>query len=131
MVRSVFADGTRAANWKKPRLRYVAVFGQLSDKRRLEPCATVHCFRPIGYVRKEAAICEGSESDICLWPILLQKSPQRSCRIEMRNNRIGANGFLNQRCASAPYLESILRARMRKILLNYGDSALRADSGHV
>src|SRR5438876_1100733 len=68
MVRSVFADGTRAANWKKRRLRYVAVFGQLSDKRRLEPCATVHRFRPIGYVRKEAAVCEGSESDVCLWP---------------------------------------------------------------
>src|ERR1700704_6653989 len=68
MVRSVFADGPRAANWKKRRLRYVAVFGQLSDKRRLKPCATVHCFRPIGYVRKEAAVCEGSESDVCLWP---------------------------------------------------------------
>ena len=28
------ADGTRAANWKKRRLRYVAVFGQHSDKQR-------------------------------------------------------------------------------------------------
>jgi len=26
------ADGTRAAKWKKRGLRYVAVFGQLSDK---------------------------------------------------------------------------------------------------
>jgi hypothetical protein len=34
----------------------------------------------------------------------------------MRNNRIGANGFLNQRCALAPDLESILRARMSKIV---------------
>ena len=44
--RIVPADGTRAANWKKRRLRYVAVFGQLSDKRRLEPRATVHWVGP-------------------------------------------------------------------------------------
>jgi hypothetical protein len=31
-IRIVPADGTRATNWKKRRLRYVAVFGQLSDK---------------------------------------------------------------------------------------------------
>jgi hypothetical protein len=35
----------------------------------------------------------------------------------MRNYRIGANGFLNQRCALMPNLESILRARVRKIFL--------------
>src|SRR5436309_14727329 len=50
-------------------------------------------------------------------PILLQKSPRRSCRIKIRNNRIGANGFLNQRCALTPDLESILRTQMGKILL--------------
>src|SRR4051794_10006209 len=50
-------------------------------------------------------------------PILLQKSPRRSCRIKIRNNRIGANGFLNQRCALTPDLESILRTQTGKILL--------------
>jgi len=40
--RIVPADGTKAANWKNRRLRYISVFGQLSDKRRLEPHATVH-----------------------------------------------------------------------------------------
>src|SRR5437667_8183718 len=49
--------------------------------------------------------------------ILLQKSPRRSCRIKIRNNRIGANGFLNQRCALTPDLESILRTQTGKILL--------------
>ena len=34
-------------------------------------------------------------------PILVRKSPRRSCRIETCNNRIGANGFLNRRCAYA------------------------------
>ena len=28
-----------------------------------------------------------------LWQIVLQKSPRRGCRIEIRNNRIEANGF--------------------------------------
>src|SRR5207247_963476 len=50
-------------------------------------------------------------------PILLQKSPRRSCRIKIRNNRIGANGFLNQRCALTPDLESILRTQTDKIVL--------------
>src|SRR2546430_13798403 len=49
--------------------------------------------------------------------IVLQKSPWRSCRIKIRNNRIGANGFLNQRCALTPDLESILRTQTGKILL--------------
>src|SRR4030088_2180483 len=53
------------------------------------------------------------------WQILLQKSPLRNCRIKIRNNRIGATGFLNQRCALAPDLESILRARMHKIVLQH------------
>ena len=37
--------------------------------------------------------------------ILLQKSPRGICGIETRNNRIGTNGFLNQRCACAPDFE--------------------------
>src|SRR5262249_21232429 len=37
----------------------------------------------------------------------------------MRNNRIGANGFLNQRCALTPDPESILRARTGKIVLQH------------
>jgi hypothetical protein len=41
-IEIVPADGTRAANWKKQRLRYVAAFLQLSDKQVLEPCVTVH-----------------------------------------------------------------------------------------
>src|SRR5262245_62098129 len=48
--------------------------------------------------------------------MLSKKSPQTSCRVRIRNDRIGANGFLNQRCALAPDLESILRARMSKIV---------------
>jgi hypothetical protein len=58
--------------------------------------------------------------------IVLQKSPRRSCRIKIRNNRIGANGFLNQRCALTPDLESILRARRGKIVLQHN----RVVSGH-
>jgi hypothetical protein len=52
-------------------------------------------------------------------PIVLQKSPWRSCRIKIRNNRIGPNGLLNQRCALTPDLESILRAQMGKIVLQH------------
>ena len=48
--------------------------------------------------------------------MLLKKSPRRSRGIGIRNNRIGENGYLNQRCVLAPDLESILRARMGKIL---------------
>src|SRR5262245_63233 len=48
--------------------------------------------------------------------MLSKKSPQTSCRIRIRNDRFRANGFLNQRCALAPDLESILRARMSKIV---------------
>jgi len=50
-------------------------------------------------------------------PILLQKSGRSSLGAKMRNNRIGTNGFLNQHCALAPDLESMLLARMRKIFL--------------
>jgi hypothetical protein len=39
------------------------------------------------------------------------------CGIEIRNNRIGGNGFLNQRCVSAPAIESIFLARRPKIFL--------------
>src|SRR5712691_3368603 len=49
-------------------------------------------------------------------PMLSKKSPRKSCGIGIRNNRIEANGFLNQRCALAPDLESILRTRMSKIV---------------
>src|SRR2546429_7187049 len=51
--------------------------------------------------------------------IVLQKSPWRSCKIKICNNRIGANGFLNQRCALTPDLESILRAWTGKIVLQH------------
>jgi hypothetical protein len=37
--------------------------------------------------------------------------------VKIRNNRIGTTGLLNQHCVLAPDLESILLARMRKILL--------------
>src|SRR5260370_30586511 len=50
---------------------------------------------------------------------MLQKSPPRGCRIKICNNRIGANGFLNQRCALTPDLESILRTQTGKILLQH------------
>jgi hypothetical protein len=36
------------------------------------------------------------------------------------SNRIGADGFLNQRCALTPDLESISRARTGKIVLQHG-----------
>src|SRR5437016_11189098 len=52
-------------------------------------------------------------------PIVLQKSSLRGCRIKICNNRIGANGFLNQRCALTPDLESILRAWTGKIVLQH------------
>src|SRR5205823_6975180 len=60
---------------------------------------------------------------------MLQKSPRRSCRIKMRNNRIGVNGFLNQPCALIPDLESIMRARMRKIVLQH--NRLSAPAKHL
>src|SRR5437899_8366585 len=41
----------------------------------------------------------------------------KAATIKIRNNRIGANGFLNQRCALTPDLESILRTQTVKILL--------------
>ena len=48
----------------------------------------------------------------------------------MRNNRIGVNGFLNQPCALIPDLESIMRARMRKIVLQHNRHEA-ADRGSV
>src|SRR5437899_2507008 len=47
--------------------------------------------------------------------MLSKKSPQTSCRIRIRNDRIAPTGFLNQRCAFAPDFESMLRARIAKI----------------
>lgn len=48
---------------------------------------------------------------------MFQKSPRRECRIEVRNNRIDGNGSVNQRCVSAPGLESMFLARRPKIFL--------------
>jgi hypothetical protein len=48
---------------------------------------------------------------------MLQKSPSKLCEIEICNDRIGANGFLNRRCVCAPDIEAILLAKMRKIFL--------------
>jgi hypothetical protein len=47
---------------------------------------------------------------------LLGRPPRRSCGIKIRNDRIGANGSLNQRCALTPDLESILRSEGQNIL---------------
>src|SRR5258708_24456365 len=55
---------------------------------------------------------------------MLQKSPLRSCRIKIRNNRIGANGFLNQRCALTPDLESILRTQTGKARSRTGEKQM-------
>jgi hypothetical protein len=59
----------------------------------------------------------GTPVDVSSWPILLQKSPQRFCEIRIGNNRIDTCEYLNQCCASAPELESILRGPMVKIFL--------------
>ena len=69
------------------------------------------------FIRATFPIVSPSSAFAPNWQILLQKSPRRSCRIKIRNNRIGANGFLNQRCALTPDLESILRTQTGKILL--------------
>src|SRR5262249_28345677 len=78
-----------------------------------------------GHSRRFGGLCRMS----ALPPIVLQKSPRRSCGIEIRNNRIGANEFLNRCCAFTLDLESILRARMRKIVLQHNppNSDRRAD----
>jgi hypothetical protein len=52
-----------------------------------------------------------------MWQILLQKSPSRLCEIEICNDRIGARASLNRCCAFAPDLESMLRDKMLKRLL--------------
>src|SRR5262245_36380446 len=73
--------------------------------------------------------------NVGLGSMLSKKSPQTSCRIRIRNDRIGANGFLNQRCALAPDLESILRARMSKIVFRQhrpkADQGLRHDGSSL
>src|SRR5947208_10666149 len=58
------------------------------------------------------------EGDKRVVKILLQKSPRRSCRIKIRNNRIGANGFLNQRCALTPILNQSYALRRAKYFCN-------------
>jgi hypothetical protein len=57
--------------------------------------------------------------DVRKVPIVLQKSPQKGCRIEMRNNRITAVEFLNQRCGLALDLESMLLTQVPKIVLQH------------
>jgi len=47
----------------------------------------------------------------------------------MRNNRIGVNGFLNQLCTLIADFKSILRARMRKIVLQHNPSKSGQVSG--
>jgi hypothetical protein len=49
----------------------------------------------------------------------LQKSPSSLCEIEICNDRIGARAPLNRCCAFAPDLESMLRDKMLKILLQH------------
>jgi hypothetical protein len=53
------------------------------------------------------------------WGIVLQKSPSSLCEIEICNDRIGARAPLNRCCAFAPDLESMLRDKMLKILLQH------------
>ena len=64
--------------------------------------------------------------------MLSKKSPRTICRITIRNNRIGANGFLTRDCAFAPGLESIFRARQSKIVFRQraprGDQSRRRAS---
>jgi hypothetical protein len=50
-------------------------------------------------------------------PILLQKSTRLGLRAKMRNNRIGTDEFLNQRCALVFDLESILLVQTLKMVL--------------
>jgi hypothetical protein len=44
--------------------------------------------------------------------IVLPKSPNRLCEIEICTDRIGARAFLNRCCAFAPDLESMWRDKM-------------------
>src|SRR5438034_10723006 len=84
--------------------------------------------RQRAFMPRNTLLCHSVVLPFAPWQILLQKSPRRSCRIKIRNNRIGANGFLNQRCALTPDLESILRTQTGKILLQqnrYNTSSLR------
>jgi hypothetical protein len=57
--------------------------------------------------------------DVAFWRIVLQKSPSSLCEIEICNDRIGARAPLNRCCAFAPDLESMLRDKMLKILLQH------------
>jgi hypothetical protein len=54
---------------------------------------------------------------LSLRPMLLQKSPQRLCEKRISNNRIDAEDYLNQCCASAFQIEATLRGQMGKIFL--------------
>jgi hypothetical protein len=65
-----------------------------------------------------------------LWQILLQKSPSSLCEIEICNDRIGARAPLNRCCAFAPDLESMLRDKMLKILLQHNRHQADLPSSH-
>src|SRR5262245_11846137 len=53
---------------------------------------------------------EASLANVLFGSILLQKSTRLGLRAKMRNNRIGTDEFLNQRCVVVFDLESILLA---------------------
>src|SRR5262245_20001109 len=61
--------------------------------------------------------------------MLLKKSPQKICRIEIRNNRITGANFLNRSCAFDARLESMLLGVPLKILFQQHRS--RAEELHV
>jgi len=60
---------------------------------------------------------EASWANVLFGSILLQKSTRLGLRAKMRNNRIGTDEFLNQRCVVVFDLESILLAHTLKIVL--------------
>src|SRR5262249_47505269 len=72
--------------------------------------------RPTSALTPKADSCSAA-AYVRFGPILLQKSPSEHCGIEICNNRIGAEAFLNRCCALVGVLESLLRAWMLKILL--------------
>jgi hypothetical protein len=69
--------------------------------------AFANCGRAVAFVRGSYV------------PIVLQKSPSSLCEIEICNDRIGPRAPLNRCCAFAPDLESMLRDKMLKILLQH------------
>src|SRR5262245_17883706 len=84
---------------------------------------------PYHTVLGKGALCftANSTANVSIGSILSKKSPRRSCRIEMRNNRITRHDLLNQCCVSRIVLESILLGDARKIFFRQhrSDSYLR------